>query len=130
MVDGMRELETNLKGYTVVSRDMVLAAGGSDDMIAMRLRNGWWTKLHAGVYRIGPRSDTWLERLRSALLAAGEGAVVSHRAAWVLWGLEGIDTHLVELTVPYEHAPLPAGVMRHRTRRPTDATLLQTLTLL
>lgn len=127
MFDGMRELEKNLKGYTVVSRDMVLAAGGSDDMIATRVRNGWWTRLHAGVYRIGPRSDTWLERLQSALLAAGEGAVVSHRAAWALWGLEGIQAHLVELTVPYAHAPLPAQVIRHRTRRPPDATVLRGL---
>lgn len=96
-------------------------------MIATRVRKGWWTRLHAGVYRIGPRSDQWLERLHSALLAAGEGALVSHRAAWVLWGLDGIDVRLVELTVPYEHAPIPSSVIRHRTRRPMDGTTLQGL---
>lgn len=91
-------------------------------MIAMRVRNGWWTRLHAGVYRIGPRSDAWLERLRGAVLAAGEGALVSHRAAYVLWGLDGIDAQLVELTVPYEHGPIPKAVIRHRTRRPVPGT--------
>lgn len=118
----MRELERSLQGYDVISRDMVLAVGGTDDMIAMRIRNGWWTRLHAGVYRIGPRSDEWLERLRSAVLAAGPEALVSHRAAYVLWGLDGIDTHLVELTVPYEHGPIPRAVIRHRTRRPIKGT--------
>lgn len=123
----MQEMDKNLRRFTVVSRDMVLAAGGTDDMIATRVRKGWWTRLHAGVYRIGPRSDQWLERLRSAVLAAGDGALVSHRAAWVLWGLDGIDVRLVELTVPYEHAPIPGSVIRHRTRRPMDPTTLQGL---
>lgn len=118
----MRELERSLQGCDVVSRDMVLAAGGTDDMIAMRIRNGWWTRLHAGVYRIGPGSNQWLESLKSAVLAAGPEAVVSHRAAFVLWGLDGIDTQLVELTVPYEHGPIPRAVIRHRTRRPIKET--------
>lgn len=135
----MRELERNLRGVQVVSRDMVLAAGGTDDMIATRVENGWWTRLHAGVYRIGPRSDDWLERLRSAVLAAGERALVSHRAAYVLWGLDGINTQLVEITVPYAHGPVPRAVIRHRTRRsiegvdlggipttPVERTLLDT----
>lgn len=36
----MRELERSLQGNDVISRDMVLAVGGTDDMIAMRIRNG------------------------------------------------------------------------------------------
>lgn len=123
----MRPLEKSLQGVAVVSREMVLAAGGTDEMIAMRVRNGWWSRVHAGVYRIGPRSDEWLERLRSAVLAAGSGALVSHRAAYVLWGLDGIDTQLVELTVPYEHGPIPEAVIRHRTRRPVDGTMVMGL---
>lgn len=123
----MRELERSLQGHDVISRDMVLALGGTDDMIAMRIRNGWWTRLHAGVYRIGPRSDEWLERLKSAVLAAGPEALVSHRAAYVLWGLDGIDTQIVELTVPYEHGPIPQAVIRHRTRRPIKGTTVMSI---
>ncbi|HEX2154337.1 MAG TPA: DUF559 domain-containing protein [Acidimicrobiia bacterium] len=129
ILHGMRELESRLDGQTVVSREMVLEAGGSDDMIAMRLRNGWWTHLHAGVYRIGPRADDWLERLQAAVLAAGQGAVVSHRAAYVLWGLDGIDTQLVELTVPYEHLPVPKAVILHRTRRTISASTVMGITV-
>lgn len=40
----------------------------------------------------------------------------------MLWGLDGIDTHLIELTVPYEHGPVPQAVIRHRTRRPIKGT--------
>lgn len=101
-----------------------MAAGGTDDMIGMRVGNGWWETLHAGVYRIGPPSGEWLERLAAALAACGPEARVSHRAAYALWGLDGIDTQLVEVTVPYVNTPEPRGVIRHRTRRPIPATVL------
>lgn len=126
-ISDMRELDKKLAGKAVVTREMVFEAGGSDDMIAMRLRNGWWTPLHAGVYRIGPREDDWLERLQAAVLAAGKTALVSHRAAFVLWGLDGIDTRVVELTVGYGHAPIPSGVIRHRTRRPVAGVVVRGL---
>src|SRR5690606_39429464 len=44
-----------------------------------------------------------------------------------LWGLDGLRTQLVEITVPYEHAPVPEGVIRHRTRRPVEAVTVQGL---
>lgn len=127
MMRVMGELDQRLRGFEIVSREMVLASGGTDAMIASRVRAGWWTRLHPGVYQIGPRSNRWLERLRAAVLAAGEGAVVSHRSAFVLWGLDGLRTQLVEITVPYEHAPVPEGVIRHRTRRPVEAVTVQGL---
>lgn len=114
---GMKELERNLLGKTLVDRAGVMEAGGSDAMIAVRAANGWWTPLQAGVYRIGPPTGEWLERLKAALLACGPKAVISHRAAFVLWGLDGIDSRVVEVTVPYGNRPIPGGVIRHRTRR-------------
>ncbi len=123
----MRELEKNLLGETLIDRASVMAAGGSDAMIGVRVENGWWTPLHAGVYRIGPPSGEWLERLRAALLACGPHALISHRAAFVLWGLDGIDTRMVEVTVPYANRPIPAGVIRHRTRRRMPAATIRGL---
>jgi len=58
----------------------------------------------------------------TAVLAAGAGARVSHRSAFVLWSLEGLSTRFVELTVPYTHGPVPAEVIVHRTRRLHDGT--------
>ena len=123
----MRELDRKLRGRFVVSRTDVLDAGGSDDSIKMRVGNGWWSPLHPGVYRVGPPSGEWIERLSAAVLAAGPTALISHRSAFVLWGLDGINAQLVELTVPYAQAPVPAGVIRHRTRRIMPRAMLHGL---
>jgi len=60
----------------------------------------------------------------AAILAAGFGAHASHRAAMLLWGLDGISSAPVEVTVPYTHSPAPEGTILHRTRRPIDGTYL------
>lgn len=104
-------------GQSFLDREEVLGAGGTDRMISARIRNGLWTNPHPGVYRLGADPTGWLEKLDAAVSAAGPSALVSHRAAFALWGLEGIDAQLVEITVPYECGPVPSGVIRHRTRR-------------
>lgn len=114
-------------GSSFIPRDEILNAGGTDRMIASRIQRGLWTSPHAGVYRLGPEPSSWLERLDAAVVAAGPSALVSHRAAYVLWGLDGIDTQLVEITVPYECAPVPSGVIRHRTRREMAREIVQGL---
>lgn len=119
----MSDIDRYLRNKRLITREMVLAAGGSDDVIRARVKQGWWTAVHAGVYRIGPPSDSWLERLEAALLASGHDAMISHRSAWRLWELDGLNTSLVELTVPYSNAPVPEGVIRHRTRRPVTHVL-------
>lgn len=123
----MRELERNLSGKRLVDRAGVMGAGGSDAMIGTRVRNGWWAPLHAGVYRIGPPNGEWVERLHAALLACGPHALISHRAAFALWGLDGIETRVVEVTVPYANRPVPRGVIRHRTRRRMPAATIRGL---
>lgn len=109
---------TRNRNEAILTRADLLAAGGTDRMIASRLDRGIWNKVHAGVYVWGPKLQRWLDRLEAAVAAAGPHALVSHRAAFVLWDLEGLDTRLVEITVPYRCAPTPDGVIRHRTRRP------------
>lgn len=100
-----------------VSRRDVHAAGGSDATISWRVRVGRWRRCQAGVYSVAAAAPAWLDLLQAAVLAAGKGALVSHRAALVLWGLDGLSSAPVEITVPYEHAPIPREVVRHRTRR-------------
>lgn len=104
----------------VLSRPMALEVGASDEVIADRIARQSWTRLHPGVYGLGAAPVTWEDRLLAAVLAAGAGALVSGRAAVVLWGLDGISTAPVEITVPYAHGPVPAGVIVHRTRRPPE----------
>ena len=51
----------------------------------------------------------------AACLAAGEGAVVSHRAAARLWGLSDVGGNLVEITVPRPRSPRPKRTQLHRS---------------
>ncbi len=87
-------------------------------MIASRVERGIWIQAHAGVYVWGPQPRDWRQKLEAAVAATSPHGLVSHRAAFALWGLEGLNTRLVEITVPYRCAHTPHGVIRHRTRRP------------
>jgi hypothetical protein len=70
--------------------------------------------MHAGVYRIEGSESSWEQALLAAVLAAGDDAVASHRAAAVMWGIEGIE-RTVELTVPIARRPRVKGAVIHRT---------------
>lgn len=63
----------------------------------------------------------WFDRLLAAVLAGGSGTLVSHRAALVVWEMDGLKSAPVEVTVPYSNRPVPQDVIVHRTRRPLDS---------
>lgn len=75
--------------HGVVSRVQVLGSGVSKSMIHRRLARGLWEQIHPGVYRIGGAPESWHQSLAAAVLAAGPGAVASHRSAAALWRLPG-----------------------------------------
>jgi very-short-patch-repair endonuclease len=53
----------------------------------------------------------------AAVLAGGEGAVISHRSAAVLWGLLAKDTQLVDVSVPGDGGrKRRKGIRIHRSR--------------
>jgi very-short-patch-repair endonuclease len=81
---------------------------------------GQWCPVHPGVYLIGAGPLSWKAQLRAATLAAGPHAVASHRAAAVLWGLDGFATAPIEITVPMGKGPTPERAIVHRTRRPIE----------
>ncbi|MFZ0015146.1 MAG: DUF559 domain-containing protein, partial [Acidimicrobiia bacterium] len=89
-------------------------------LIASRLDRGLWTRLHDGVYQVDRRPPEWEDRLAAAVLACGPSAAASHRAALVVWGLDGIRGAPLEVTMPFGNLGFPEGVIVHRTRRPWD----------
>jgi very-short-patch-repair endonuclease len=101
----------------VFTRSDVLACGGSQKAITVRLESGRWQQLHPGVYLLGAASPTWLQLVRAGVLAAGEDAQASHRCGLVLWGADGLRAAPVEVVVPYLDGPAPKGVLVHRSRR-------------
>jgi very-short-patch-repair endonuclease len=125
MLGGMADLDVAVRRaaqeqHFLITRSQVLDLGGSPSSIDARIKSGAWIRRQCGVIQIDQRSMSWKTRMMAAVLAAGDGALVSHRAAFVLWGLDGFATEMVELTVPYTHGPVPRGVVLHRTRRPED----------
>jgi very-short-patch-repair endonuclease len=55
----------------------------------------------------------------AAVLAAGAGAVLSHRSAAALWGIRHTTSTTVDVTVPHPLRPRP-GVRPHRARLRDD----------
>lgn len=99
--------------HAAASRRQLLDAGVTTDVVAHRVRRGLLVPVHAGVYRLAGSPVTWPQRIMAGVLAAGGGAVASHRAAGYLHGLEGI-TPIAEVTVGPARAPHPRGVIVHR----------------
>jgi hypothetical protein len=71
--------------------------------------------VHHGVYAVGgavlPREGRWL----AAVLASGDGAVLSHLSAAVHWNLLRYDAPRPEVTAPASRHRVP-GIRLHRSR--------------
>lgn len=111
----------------LVTRREALDTGMSMTAIRRKLATGELVRRQAGVYQVDSRPQEWRDRLMSALLAAGPASLVSHRAALVLWELDGISSAPLEVTAPYSNRPIPNGVVVHRTRRSMDHVLVDGL---
>lgn len=73
--------------HGVVSRRQLLALGMGTRGVEVRLDAGRLHRLHHGVYVVGHRAITEQGRMMAAVLAAGPGAVLSHRSAGRVWGM-------------------------------------------
>lgn len=101
----------------VVSSAQLLACGVSPGGITSRLRNGRLHRLHRGVYAVGHVAVSARGRLRAAMLACGEGAVVSHFSAAALWELVECDDRLAHVSVLSGSAGRCIGGVRVHRRR-------------
>jgi hypothetical protein len=86
--------------YGLVSIDQLRERGVDDRLVRRRVAAGRWDKVDRGVYRLAGVATSWESVLLSAVLAAGPGALASHRSAAVLWGLDGGRAATPEVTVP------------------------------
>jgi hypothetical protein len=106
----------------VVTRRQATAAGLGDGLIKARIRRGHWQRLHHGVYavfsgEVGREAVLW-----AAVLAAGEGAMLSHRSAAELYKLTDEPGELVHVTVAHgRRIRKIRGVVIHRSGRAAQA---------
>lgn len=112
--------------HGVVSRAQVLAAGGTDRVIATRLASGAWRRLAAGVYVLASHAGSWRQRLVALALAAGPEAVVSHEAAAALHGLDGYPPGpaVVTLSHPNHQRSLLGRIHQLTDVDPRDVTVV------
>src|SRR4051812_16149790 len=73
--------------HGVVGHLQLVALGLSRQAINWRVRAGRLHRVHQGVYAVGHRRLTQRGRWMAAVLAGGDGAVLSHRSAAALWQL-------------------------------------------
>lgn len=86
--------------HGVVTVRQLRMAGLSASAIARRVRAGRLHRVHHGVYAVGHRNPSWEARWMAAVLASGDGAVLSHASAAALWGfLRPVDGP-VDVSVP------------------------------
>jgi hypothetical protein len=82
----------------VVTRANLLALGFSRRGIEHRVRTGRLHLISRGVYAVGRRELTPHGRWMAAVLACGDGAVLSHRSAAALWAI-GREGRAIDVTV-------------------------------
>ena len=105
-------------GY--VTRKQLLAMGVRAVAIDHRIARDRLIRVHAGVYAVGHVNATPVARAFAAVLACGNGALLSHGSAATLWGYNKYWDTPFEVTVTKGHRRRP-GITVHRSRTLTEA---------
>jgi Protein of unknown function (DUF559)/Transcriptional regulator, AbiEi antitoxin/AbiEi antitoxin C-terminal domain len=78
----------------------LLELGLSERAVRARVAVGRLHRIHRGVYAVGRASLTAYGRWMAAVLACGQGAVLSHRSAAALHGIRPSASQRIDVTVP------------------------------
>jgi predicted transcriptional regulator of viral defense system len=102
--------------HGVVARRQLVALGVGRGAIEKHLSRGSLIPLHRGVYAVGHRRLRIEGRWLAAVLAAGPGAVLSHRDAAALHGMRKLpESRKVSVTTSSAARSIP-GLWLHRRR--------------
>jgi very-short-patch-repair endonuclease len=111
--------------HGVVTRAQLLAAGVSTGAIGRRVRNGTLLVVYPGVYRVGHRAPSLEAEYIAAVLACGDGTLLSGRAAGHLLGLLKRRPREPEVTTPTERRIEGIRTRRSRSTDRRDAMRFQ-----
>jgi predicted transcriptional regulator of viral defense system len=101
----------------VTAGQLVEAAGLDTAAIRRRVLAGRLHRLHRGVYAVGHSAVPFEGRCAAAVLALGEGAVLSHRSAAELWGMVPRAKGPIHVTLPANGGRKSRdGLIIHRSR--------------
>ena len=103
--------------HSSASRWQLRAAGVSDDDIDHQLAAGRIVREAPGAFRPWGVKRTWKTRASAALLSAQAPALISHRSAAWLYGLDEHMPGIIDITVPRHRRPKARiGVQFHESR--------------
>src|SRR5262245_36980743 len=98
----------------VISRQQALSSGMGKDLIAARLHQGRWQRLHTGVYALHSGRVDRQATLWAAVLRSGSGAALSHHTAAELDRLADRQSSFVHVTIPTSRRVTPfRGAVLH-----------------
>lgn len=89
-----------LRQHGVITRAQALALGMSSSGIDRRLKSGEWIRLLPGTYALRGSTASFKRRATAAYLWAGEGALLSHDTSGVLFKLDGVSAHRIDVSSP------------------------------
>lgn len=111
--------------HGAISTRQLSEAGLSRDAVLERRRGGRLHRLHRGVYAVGHVAPSAERGWMAAVLALGEGAVLSHHSAAALWDLLPWGDGPADVSVPRRSGrQRRAGIRVHRplSLPPQEAT--------
>jgi very-short-patch-repair endonuclease len=97
----------------VVTRAQLAEVGLTRGAIDARIAAGWLQRRHRGVYFVGFAPPGPAARVRAAVLACGDGAVASHRAAAARWNLLPLSG-TIDVSVSGRNPGIKPGIRIHR----------------
>src|SRR4051794_33955957 len=101
--------------HGVATRRQLEAVGLDSKAITRRARKGQLHRLYRGVDAVGHRAPSWHGRWMAAVLACGEGAVLSHHSAAGLWELLRPIEGPIHISIPTTYGRKPQrGIHLHR----------------
>jgi very-short-patch-repair endonuclease len=107
--------------HCLITREAARRRGVSTSSWYRGINSGLIVQLHPGVARFAGAPETREQRIAAAVLAAGPGAMASHRSAAYLWGIPRPDDDPVDVLLSERRREATLdGVIVHRPRDRKD----------
>lgn len=113
--DELAALATHQEG--VVTTRHLRRLGADSNWIRRQVVAGHWQRVHRGVLYLHSGRLPWRAHALAAVLYAGEGAALSHRAAGHALGILRYAPDVIDVSVPADRRVRPSGGVRVRRRR-------------